>query len=56
MGFLGNIFGGAFKVALTPIALVDDVFSGEDKAAQLIDGAIEDMDDAVSDLSGGEFL
>ena len=51
MGFLGSLFGGVVKIALTPVAVVTDVVkvatgNEADTTKNLIDSATDDFEDA----------
>lgn len=58
MGFLTKILSATIKTVTTPVAVVADVLSdGEtDHTGKNIDGAIEDVSDAVDDLINGDLL
>jgi len=58
MGFFDNILGAAVKTALTPLAVVKDavnVVTGEepDATKKLVKSALDDLEEAVDDITGG---
>jgi hypothetical protein len=61
MGFLTNIIGATVKVALTPVAVVKDVVNiatGDevDATKSLLESAVDNVEDAASDLGDGDLL
>lgn len=58
MGFFGSLVSSAVKVALTPVAVATDVVrfaTGQepDSTKDLIDSAMDDLCDAVNEVTGG---
>lgn len=61
MGFLGELFSGVVKVALTPLAIVKDginVVSGEEPntTKELLKSAANDVINSTEELADGNFL
>ena len=61
MGFLSGMFSAVVKTALTPVAIVKDaanVVTGEEVSAtkDLLQSAVEDVEEATDDLGEGEVL
>lgn len=61
MGFLSNMFSATVKTVLTPVAIVKDVVNvviDEDvnTTKELIQSAIEDIEEGFDDLGDGELL
>ena len=61
MGFLTNIIGATVKVALTPVSVVKDVVNiatGDevDATKSLLESAVDNIEDAASDLGDGDLL
>lgn len=59
MGFLSGIFSATIKAVLTPVAIVKDVANvvtdnEPDATKQLIESSVEDVKEAIEDLSDGE--
>jgi len=61
MGFLSNMFSATVKTVLTPVAIVKDVVNvvideDVDTTKELIQSAIEDIEEGFDDLGDGELL
>mgnify|MGYP003404102928 CR=1 FL=1 len=59
MGFFSNIISATVKTVLTPVAIVTDVvkipLGGKpDTTKELIESAVEDVGDGLSDLADGD--
>jgi len=58
MGFFDNILGATVKTVLTPLAIAKDainVVTGEepDETKKLVKSALNDLEKAVDDITGG---
>lgn len=61
MGFFSNLLSGVVKSIITPVAIVVDVVDiaqGEEpnNTSNLTESAIEDLKQAVDDLTDGDIL
>lgn len=61
MGFLSNMFSATVKTVLTPVAIVKDVVNvvideDVDTTKELIQSAIEDIEEGFDNLGDGELL
>lgn len=61
MGFLSDIFSATVKTALTPVAVIKDtvnILTSEeaDAVKNLIESAVEDVEEAFDSLGDGEIL
>lgn len=61
MGFLSSIFSATVKTVLTPISIIKDagnIITGNEinSTSNLLESAVEDVDQAFNDLGDGEIL